>query len=72
MTYAGCVSQARFALPLETELQIKSNHRIGRFSDVSKSKQYHDRIQAIDFSLAVHNYKIHRRDRYNDLAGDSA
>ena len=41
-----------FVLPLETELQIKSNHRIGRFSDVSKSKQYHDRIQAIDFSLA--------------------
>jgi regulator of PEP synthase PpsR (kinase-PPPase family) len=31
---------------------MKSNHRIGRFSDVSKSKEYNARIQAIDFSLA--------------------
>ncbi len=31
---------------------MKSNHRIGRFSDVSKSKEYDDRIAAIDFSLA--------------------
>lgn len=41
-----------FVQPLEKELQIKSNHRIGRFSDVSKSKVYHDRIEAINFSLA--------------------
>ncbi len=41
-----------FVHPLETELQLKSSHRIGRFSDVSKSKQYHDRIEAINFSLA--------------------
>ncbi len=41
-----------FVHPLETELQIKSHHRIGRFSDVSKSKAYHDRIEAINFSLA--------------------
>ncbi|MBL8323976.1 MAG: kinase/pyrophosphorylase, partial [Rubrivivax sp.] len=27
-------------------------HRIGRFSDVSKSSEYHDRIEAINFSLA--------------------
>jgi hypothetical protein len=38
--------------PLEVELGVKSNHRIGRFSDVSKSKAYHDRIEAINFSLA--------------------
>jgi regulator of PEP synthase PpsR (kinase-PPPase family) len=25
---------------------------VGRFSDVSKSKEYHDRIEAINFSLA--------------------
>jgi regulator of PEP synthase PpsR (kinase-PPPase family) len=41
-----------FVHPLETELQLRSNHRIGRFSDVSKSKVYHDRIEAINFSLA--------------------
>lgn len=41
-----------FVEPLETELQMKSNHRIGRFSDASKSKEYHDRIEAINFSLA--------------------
>ena len=41
-----------FVHPLENELQTRSNHRIGRFSDVSKSKVYHDRIEAINFSLA--------------------
>ena len=41
-----------FVNPLENELGIKSNHRIGRFSDASKSQQYHDRIEAINFSLA--------------------
>ena len=41
-----------FVRPLEVELGIKSNHRIGCFSDVSKSKEYHDRIEAINFSLA--------------------
>lgn len=41
-----------FVHPLENELQLKSNHRIGRFSDASKSKEYQDRIEAINFSLA--------------------
>lgn len=41
-----------FVHPLEEELGIKSNHRIGRFSDVSKSREYHDRIEAINYSLA--------------------
>jgi hypothetical protein len=41
-----------FVQPLELELGIKSNHRIGRFSDVSKSKEYHDRIEAINYSLS--------------------
>ena len=41
-----------FVNPLEEELGIKSNHRVGRFSDASKSKAYHDRIEAINFSLA--------------------
>ena len=41
-----------FVNPLEEELGNKSHHRVGRFSDVSKSKDYHDRIEAINFSLA--------------------
>jgi len=41
-----------FVNPLEEELGIKSHHRVGRFSDVSKSQAYHDRIEAINFSLA--------------------
>jgi regulator of PEP synthase PpsR (kinase-PPPase family) len=41
-----------FVHPLEQELKIKSNHRIGRFSDASKSKEYQSRIEAINFSLA--------------------
>lgn len=41
-----------FVAPIEQELGVKSNHRVGRFSDVSKSQAYHDRIEAINFSLA--------------------
>ncbi len=53
-----------FVHPLENELGLKSSHRIGRFSDVSKSQQYHDRIEAINFSLAHDDGQSHR-----DLAG---
>ena len=41
-----------FVRPLEIELGMKSSHRVGRFSDVSESKEYHDRIEAINYSLA--------------------
>jgi regulator of PEP synthase PpsR (kinase-PPPase family) len=41
-----------FVEPLESEFGIKSNHRVGRFSDAAKSQQYNDRIEAINFSLA--------------------
>ena len=41
-----------FVEPLEIEFGIKSNHRVGRFDDVAKSREYHDRIEAINFSLA--------------------
>jgi regulator of PEP synthase PpsR (kinase-PPPase family) len=41
-----------FVAPLENELGIKSHHRVGRFSDASKSKEYDNRIEAINFSLA--------------------
>jgi hypothetical protein len=53
-----------FVAPLENELGIKSNHRVGRFSDASKSQAYHDRIEAINFSLAHDDGQSHR-----DLAG---
>ena len=41
-----------FVEPLEVEFGVKSNHRVGRFSDASQSAEYHDRIEAINFSLA--------------------
>jgi len=53
-----------FVHPLEVELGIKSHHRVGRFSDISKSKEYHDRIEAINFSLAHDDGQTH-----DDLAG---
>ncbi|MDO8774528.1 MAG: pyruvate, water dikinase regulatory protein [Burkholderiaceae bacterium] len=53
-----------FVAPLETELGIKSNHRVGRFSDASKSKAYDDRIEAINFSLAHDDGQSNK-----DLAG---
>ncbi|TSE36477.1 posphoenolpyruvate synthetase regulatory kinase/phosphorylase PpsR [Tepidimonas charontis] len=40
-----------FIAPLELELGMKSNHRVGRFSDVTRSREYHDRIEAINFTL---------------------
>ena len=41
-----------FVEPLEIEFGMKSNHRVGRFSDAAKSQEYNDRIDAINFSLA--------------------
>lgn len=41
-----------FVEPIERELQQRSNHRIGRFSNVAQSSGYHDRIEAINFALA--------------------
>ncbi len=41
-----------FVEPLEIELGVTSNHRVGRFSDVAASSEYHDRIEAINFALA--------------------
>ncbi|MFO0580074.1 MAG: pyruvate, water dikinase regulatory protein [Polyangia bacterium] len=40
-----------FVRPLEIELGMKSSRRIGRFADVSKSKAYNDRMEAINFTL---------------------
>jgi regulator of PEP synthase PpsR (kinase-PPPase family) len=56
-----------FVNPLEQELGIKSNHRVGRFSDPSKSKEYHDRIEAINFSLAHDDGQLNRDLEMSDV-----
>ncbi|MEI7513928.1 MAG: pyruvate, water dikinase regulatory protein [Betaproteobacteria bacterium] len=56
-----------FVRPLELELDLKSNHRIGRFSDASKSKAYHDRIEAINFSLAHDDGQCNRDLEHSDV-----
>ena len=66
---AGCKGMlmdmfGTFVQPLELELGIKSHHRVGRFSDISKSQAYHDRIEAINCSLAHDDGQSNR-----DLAG---
>ncbi len=40
-----------FIEPLEVAFGLKSNHRIGQFSDVAKSERYHNRMDAINFAL---------------------
>ena len=49
-----------FVHPLEQELGIKSHHREGRFSDISKNQEYQDRIEAINYSLAHDDGQSHR------------
>jgi [pyruvate, water dikinase]-phosphate phosphotransferase / [pyruvate, water dikinase] kinase len=54
---AGCRGMvldmfSTFIEPLEVELGMTSNHRVGRFSDIARSQEYSDRIEAINFSLA--------------------
>ncbi len=56
-----------FVHPLEEELKIKSHHRIGRFSDASKSKEYQDRIEAINFSLAHDDGQSNRDLEHSDV-----
>lgn len=57
----ACVHQARalfldlfdaFVQPIATELGVVPNHSVGRSHTASNAKQYHDRIEAINFSLA--------------------
>jgi len=40
-----------FVEPLEEEFNMKSNHRVGRFSDASVDEEYNERIDAINFAL---------------------
>ena len=41
-----------FVEPLEQEFGLRSNHRVGRFTDMARSQEYHERIEAINYSLA--------------------
>jgi [pyruvate, water dikinase]-phosphate phosphotransferase / [pyruvate, water dikinase] kinase len=56
-----------FVHPLEQELKLKSNHRIGRFSDASKSEEYQNRIEAINFSLAHDDGQMNRDLEQSDV-----
>jgi len=56
-----------FVHPLEKELGLKSNHRVGRFSDASKSKEYQSRIEAINFSLEHDDGQSHRDLEHSDV-----
>jgi regulator of PEP synthase PpsR (kinase-PPPase family) len=53
-----------FVHPLEEELGIKSHHRVGRFQRREQEQGIHDRIEAINFSLAHDDGQSNR-----DLAG---
>ena len=61
---AGCKGMlldmfATFVEPLETELGMKSTHRVGRFPDISRDQAYHDRIEAINYSLSHDDGQSH-------------
>ena len=53
-----------FVQPLEDELGLKSQHRVGRFSDISQSKEYLNRMEAINYTLAHDDGQTH-----TDLSG---
>ena len=53
-----------FVQPLEDELGMKSQHRVGRFSDISQSKEYLSRMDAINYTLAHDDGQTHA-----DLSG---
>ena len=53
-----------FVQPLEDELGLKSQHRVGRFSDISQSKEYLNRMEAINYTLAHDDGQTH-----SDLSG---
>lgn len=50
---------ATFVDPLEKELGVKSTHSIGRSHTIADSKQYNQRIDAINFALAHDDGQTH-------------
>lgn len=57
---------ARFLDPLQAELGMESSHTIGRSHAAADRKEYHDRIEAINFALAnddgVAHQDLHKAD----------
>ena len=49
-----------FVEPLEQELGVKSTHTVGRSHNMSDTKAYRDRIEAINFSLAHDDGQSHK------------
>lgn len=49
-----------FIEPLENELGTKSSHSIGRSHNMNDSKQYNQRIEAINFALAHDDGQLHQ------------
>jgi regulator of PEP synthase PpsR (kinase-PPPase family) len=49
-----------FVDPLEQELGVKSSHTIGRSHNIADSREYNDRIDAINFSLAHDDGQSHK------------
>lgn len=49
-----------FVEPLEQELGVRSTHTIGRSHDTTDSKEYKNRIEAINFSLTHDDGQSHR------------
>lgn len=42
----------QFIGPLETELDMRSNHAVGRFHGIAESSEYKSRIEAINYAMA--------------------
>ncbi|HEX4333781.1 MAG TPA: pyruvate, water dikinase regulatory protein [Usitatibacter sp.] len=50
----------RFIVPLESELEVKSMHAVGRTHSVSNVKDYNHRIEAINYTLSHDDGVTHR------------
>jgi len=50
----------RFIVPLESELNVKSMHAVGRTHSVSNVKDYNHRIEAINYTLSHDDGVTHR------------
>ncbi len=56
-----------FVEPLENELGVKSTHSIGLGHNIADSKQYNQRIEAINFSLAHDDGQLNRGLEQSDV-----
>jgi regulator of PEP synthase PpsR (kinase-PPPase family) len=56
-----------FIEPLEKELGVRSSHSIGRSHNIADTKQYNQRIEAINFSLSHDDGQLHDGLRQADV-----